>query len=97
MVVLEAKIDGEVVADIECNLPRPDLVAEGHPERAGFNIQLPRRFFDGERHVLSLLADGRPIGFHVSGNPCREHVFAERWVPPLHSNVDGFQRGVIKG
>jgi O-antigen biosynthesis protein len=97
IVTLNVIMDGELYTEFECNLPRPDLKAAGYSTVSGFKLQLPRRYFDGKKHTIGFVVDGRQVNFHIKGQLYSEHMFEEFWVPPLRSNVDGFDRGVIRG
>jgi hypothetical protein len=68
-----ALVDGEAVVQVDCGLPRPDLLTAGYPERSGFNFAIPAQFRDGSPHILSFTHENAGFGFHRDGEKL-EHL-----------------------
>jgi len=60
LVTLDIVIDGAVIGQVPCDMPRPDLLAAGYrTATAGFGFLIPEAFLDGTPHALTVrYADG---------------------------------------
>lgn len=69
--VLLLRIDGQDCGPLPCTLQRPDLSDTDYGGFVrGFRQALPRRYFDGQEHVVELAAEGTSL--HIEGNPHRQ-------------------------
>ncbi len=76
--VLRASIDGAVIEQVRCILPRDDVRAAGIPsDVGGFRYVIPGDFMDGRQHVLRLdLPSGAAISFPAADGSLRgQHAF----------------------
>jgi GT2 family glycosyltransferase len=93
-------IDGVTADVVTCDLARDDEIARRLPHpRIGFYYQIPLRFHDGMRHVLSLATLGG-VAITVSsagGVAMRELHFCLRRPVRVEGMIDGLIDGLIQG
>ncbi len=100
---LRMRIDGEVIEDVVCNVPRKDVQAIfGHKTgEVGFLASVPPTYFDNKPHRVSFeYESGEFVPFLVDGNVntlADYHVFREKTVGLAHSSVDGVRQGMLHG
>jgi len=93
-------IDDEPVANIHCSLRRMDLAAAGLPAvKAGFQYEIPAKFFDGKYHRLAVRLSS---GAFLEPSPeldIRDGAIWFQLEPPslIEGVVDGLVQGAICG
>jgi GT2 family glycosyltransferase len=98
-VTLDIFIDSVFHSSVLCDVERVDLVAAGLPtSKAGFTVEVPPRYFDGQPHVLEVRSQqDDPRRFETSqgeGGAWQTFNF------PAHvtvGQVDGLRDGAVRG
>jgi GT2 family glycosyltransferase len=93
-------VDGVTVDVVRCDLVRDDEIARQLPTpRIGFYYDIPLRFHDGMRHVLSLatLAGEAITVSSAGGVAMRELHFCLRRPVRVEGMIDGLIDGLIQG
>jgi GT2 family glycosyltransferase len=89
--LLRLFIDGEPVAAVECNLPRPDVQALGFAtDRAGFAVAVPEAARDGRTHAFEFRASSAaPVALRRIDGDERE-VWEWSFPPaPMNQELEG--------
>ena len=102
-VPLEVLIDGDVVDQIDADVPREDVRASLQltHDRVGFSWDVPNAFLDGRLHRVGFrLPDGRPLPSMPHGDPSRLSDGVEFSLLPtvtVQGHVDGYVQGALRG
>lgn len=96
-------VNGEVIGTAECSKPREDIRSVlGHlTGEAGFEYEVPLRFFDGKDHTLSLqYPGGAPVRVLTSSASAEESdrlYFGAALPDRFQGFVDGLRGGTLQG
>lgn len=97
--VLHVLVDGQEVGQVQCDMPRPGVLADGNrPAATGYRLRLPEHLADGVPHRLEMRdRRRREVPVILRGQSVADIEFTITWTPGVASYVDGLRNGAFEG